>query len=322
MLVRKVLSVLLLLMILAVGVFPARAQTTNGSPQLMLLTYYNRLNVHDYQSAYALWYNPPQTFQNFENGFADSSRITPYLGDFQPSYDMGESGRLPAVLLGYQIDGSRVSYAGCVVFANTHSAQADWRILTANFQLISNKAFLSVDTIEKYLTVDCRSPLPQIIPGFSTPDSDRAYAAMATYYDLVNQKQFAAAYDMWLKPIPGPKPNGAPAQDYRLPYTQFVNGYNDSGYINIYLGDYLYGGASAGHSYLDGILPAVLVDQHTDNSIVSYYGCYVLGGLSDGNLGIVSGYFLPLPTPTTGVPTGNLILESLKIDCTQLALQF
>jgi hypothetical protein len=44
----------------------------------------------------------------------------------------------------------------------------------------------------------------------------------------------------------------------------------------------------------------------------------VLGFLSANTLGIVNGKFLPLPT--TDLPNGSLILNSLHTDCTTLAI--
>ncbi len=314
----KAIMVFVLLFVTALGAIPAHAQNLEGSPQLLLLNYYNRLNLHDYQVAYSLWYKPSQLYQDFVDGFKDTNRITPYLGDLQPSSTYQELGRLPAVLLGYHTDGTKVSYAGCVSFT---ADQQNYRILNADFQLISDKQFPDGQTIERFLAVDCYKPsATTITPKFSDPVNDPAYAAMVGYYDLINQKDFAKAYDIWLKPLPGPKPNGAPAEDYRLPFTRFVDGYKDTGYINVYLGDYQNTGAFAGHSYLDGILPVVLVDEHIDGSIVSFYGCYVLGRLDSGDLGIVSGMFLPLVA--TDVPTSQAILGSLRVDCTQLDLKY
>src|SRR5215831_5011245 len=107
MFLRKILVVCVLLALLTMSALPVRAQTMFGSPQLMLFTYYDRLNVRDYQAAYGQWFTPLQSFPNFINGFADTSRITPYFGDFQPSNTALESGRIPGVLLGYHTDGSK-----------------------------------------------------------------------------------------------------------------------------------------------------------------------------------------------------------------------
>ena len=87
------------------------------------------------------------------------------------------------------------------------------------------------------------------------------------------------------------------------------------------MGEFNQTGASAGHSYLDGLLPAVLVGQHTDGTVVTYYGCYVIGGqdgLPYGNLGIVSGAFNLLGND---VPNAQTIAQYLNIDCTTLKLQ-
>ena len=77
-----------------------------------------------------------------------------------------------------------------------------------------------------------------------------------------------------------------------------------------------------GHGYLDGLQPAVLVGQNADGTVQGYFGCYVVGGLDNGSLGIVSGYFQPFPATVQGTPDGLTILQALKTDCTTLPLQY
>jgi hypothetical protein len=310
------LSIGIALLILGViSIFPASAAEYT-SPQAMLFTYYNAINRQDYVTAYGLWLNPRQTYQNFSTGFAATARVEPYLGTVQAT-SSAQLAYIPGVLLGYQTNGSVYSYYGCFTAGYVGTNGVTWRITAGNFRVLTTAGVPSNAVIQTYLGIDCTHVPTSIPPNTITTTSNFAAPTMLVYYDAINRKDFATAYSYWLQPIPGPKPNGAPAQDYRPPFQQFQNGYANTAYVNIYFGDYNQGGASAGHAYLDGLLPAVLVGQQTDGSFASYYGCYVMGHLPNGVLGIVNGKFSLL---ANDVPTGDTILQYVNIDCTQLAI--
>jgi hypothetical protein len=320
---RQIVLIVLSAVILVAlpGTTPVQAQNP-PSAQVMLLSYYNAINTRNYQQAYSLWVKPTQAYMDFAAGFADTDRVAPYFGDLQlGSVTTGESGRVPAVLYGYRTDGSTASFHGCLALAFNAPNTPGWRILGADFQLISDQFVPDAKVIEQYLEIDCYGVSGAINADAAPPRSEadlRALNTLNTYYSLINRRDYATAYAMWLKPLPGPKPNGMPAQDYRLPYNDFVAGYADTLFVNVYPGFYTETGGSAGHGYLDGVLPAVLVGQHTDGSVVSYYGCYVMGWLDQSKLGIVSGTFLPLTQDD--VPGGKAILDALKTDCFSLQL--
>jgi hypothetical protein len=220
------------------------------------------------------------------------------------------------VLLGYQTNGAVYSYYGCFIAGYVGTNGVTWRISSGNFHLLSTQGVPANSVIQTYMAIDCTN-VPNVTANTVTTTSNFAAPTLLTYYDAINRKDFATAYAYWLQPIPGPKPNGAPAQDYRPTFQNFQNGYANTAFVNIYFGDYNQGGASAGHSYLDGFLPAVLVGQNSDGSFASYYGCYVMGYLPNGVLGIVNGKFSLL---ANDVPTGDIILQYVNIDCTQLAI--
>ncbi len=324
------LSILLAVSLLSLAALhnatPAQAQAatpevstiqTFSTPAAMVFAYYSAVGLRNYPLAYAYWLTPSQTYTDFVNGYLTTERVEPYLGNYQPApVGAAEVGRIPAVLFGYHTDGSVVAYRGCFFIGQSGAA---WRIVNANFTLIAN-AFPDATTLYAYLALDCynatSTPTP---PTFGAGYPDRGQVALANYYRLINARDYTNAYAQWLQPIDGPKPNGAPASDYRLPYAQFAAGYADTVYVHTFLGTFNESGASAGHSYLDGFIPAVLISQHTDGSYTAFSGCYVLGFLSANTLGIVNGKFAPLPS--TDVPNGNSILNALhNTDCTTLAI--
>lgn len=297
------------------------AQTPHSTAQAMLYRYYNAINLRDFATAYNLWGNPVQTYESFSSGFADTALVQPYFGTYQVnSFALGTPPRIPAVLLAYQIHGAVVSYFGCFTVALDSFSQ--WRIMDGDFRLLSNTQVPDVATIRSLLEIDCFH-IPTTVAATYRPQlfTSAGQGALLAYYNAINTRDYASAYAMWLHPLPGPKPNGAPAQDYRPNYAEYVVGYGDTVFVNLYMGDYVETGASAGHGYLNGLLPAVLVGQHTDGSFVAYYGCYVMGILTNppGAFGIVSGTFLPL---VEGAPLGQLILQYLNFDCTTLSLRY
>jgi|GEM_PF-875045 len=294
---------------------PAQA-TEYASPQALLLTYYNAINRQDYATAYALWLSPRQTYRAFAAGFADTTRVEPYFGGLQ-TRNSTQAGYVPALLLGYQTDGRVFAYYGCFTVSYQGVNGVTWRIAGGNFHLLTSLGVPDNAVIAAYLAIDCFNPPTAITPDTATITSNLAAPTILAYYDAINSKAFPAAYTYWLQPLPGPKPNGAPAQDYRPTFTAFQNGYADTAYVNAYFGTYNQTGASAGHSYLDGLLPAVLVGQKTDGTFAAYSGCYVMGYLPNGVLGIVNGKFTLV---ANDVPTGDVILQYVNLDCTQLAI--
>ncbi len=320
--ITKVLAAAALGLAVLWGGIGRAAQAQNfQSPQAMLLAYYSAVNLRNYPQAYNYWLNPTQAYADFASGFLTTDHVLPYLGDWQPapaSAPAGELGRIPAVLIGYHTDSGPVAYSGCF---NIGQTSATWRIVGGSFS--QDAAAGNVpdgNTINAVLATNCYQPTGSSPLNVVSTTLDKGQTVLLHYYQLINARDYTNAYAEWLQPIPGPKPNGAPALDYRLPYADFVAGYADTVYAFAYLGDYDEEGASMGHSYLDGMIPAVLIGYHTDGSVAAYYGCYVLGSLQNGQLGIVSGTFLPFPAPN--IPNGSAILAKLATDCTTLNLSF
>jgi len=313
---RKVRSVSLgFILIVCLSLLPFFQPATHAEkiapPQNALLGYYNAINVKDYTSAYQLWAAPQQSLQNFSSGFSDTIEVLPYFGDYQPA-----SKGVPAVLIARHTDSTTPSFYGC--FYVTYQSTG-WKIRAADFREAGKDGVPNTATLEAYLGVDC-SNISKAIPFVAEVFSDhdlQVRQSMTLFYDFINLRKYDSAYQMWLHPLPGPKPNGAPAVDYRLPYDTFVKGYATTLWVNMYLGKYQYGGASAGHPYLDGIMPAVLIGEQTDGTLQVYSGCYVLGGSQTAlaPIGIVSG---TLNLWSTDVPTGAAIDGLLDTPCTNL----
>ncbi|MBZ0287472.1 MAG: hypothetical protein K8I30_07645, partial [Anaerolineae bacterium] len=154
-----------------VAVFPASAAEYT-SPQAMLYTYYNAINRQDYTSAYALWLNPRQTYQNFSNGFSGTARVEPYFGATQTSTTVGVS-YVPGVLLGYQTDGAVYSYYGCFAAAYVGTNGVTWRISNGNFRVLTTQGVPANAVIQSYLNIDCAN-VPTVTANTVTTTSNFA----------------------------------------------------------------------------------------------------------------------------------------------------
>jgi hypothetical protein len=301
---------LLLLSSLVLTLSAAQAQT--NTPQHLLLAYYTNINLQNYEAAYAMWVSPPQSYEDFAEGFDETDHVTPYFGALQPSSVAGEFGHIPVVLLGYTFRGEVASYFGCFTLSS------DFRIAGATIHEISSNGIPDGASITNYLAIDCTN-IPASLPTTFLDTTDTNYGLIWSYFRAINQKDFQTAYNSWLSPIAGEQPNGQPTEDYRQTFESFSGGYGNTVWIDVYPGIYNATGASAGHSYLNGLMPLVLVGQQTEGSVDAYYGCFVMGTFPNGLPGIVSGQFYPL---LNNLPTGDQIVEAQNIDCTTLNLQY
>jgi hypothetical protein len=83
-------------------------------------------------------------------------------------------------------------------------------------------------------------------------------AMLVSYYQLINTRNYAAAYQQWVNPP--------------QTYAQFVGGYADTTRVDAY-----FGGLQAGAiGQVGGSVPGVLIGYHTNGSVVAYSGCYDL----------------------------------------------
>ncbi|MFN8530198.1 MAG: hypothetical protein U0670_16485 [Anaerolineae bacterium] len=305
-----VLFALMLVMVGAISAAPDGAQIESTDPRAVVLAYYNAINLRDYRTAYNMRPST-QSYEQYAAGFADTVRGIPYVGGAQSAG--GGLMYVPLVLVAYHTDGSVTSYYGCFTMGTTTRS---WQISRTRMRAIPGGGYPDATTINNYLAVQCSTlSLPVFTPTFvDLSVSFNGHSTLYTYFDLINGRNYNAAYAMWLAPIASPPPpNGAPAQDYRPNAGTFASGYSTTQYITVYLGRYNQTGASAGHSYLDGLQPVVLIGTSTDGTSITYSGCYVIGRFAGtGALGIVNGRLSVLSRAIADPVT---ILNALNTDC-------
>ena len=313
--IRSLLASLISVMLFSISTGITTAQTPVPRPYesayAMLYDYYSAINRLDFATAYNLRIRPRQTYEVFAAGFTGTLRVVPYFGAID-GIDPANTGSVRTVLMGYQTDGTVKSYVGCFTVSRV---SGDWRISTFRFEPLLPTQPLYQASIDALLNQPCGSVYRTT--GIVGDPEANAITMLRTYHDLLNQQNFGSAYAMWLAPLPGPKPNGAPATDCRPNFTDWVNGYATTEHIFVYPGPYIEMGAFAGHSYLNGLLPVVLVSEHTDNTFEAYAGCYVVGFFPNGAIGSVNGRFTQFATTA---PTAQEIAAHMPTDCASLAI--
>lgn len=85
--------------------------------------YYDAINAHDYRRAFALWgrSGPPQTFDEFEKGFADTASVSVTTGE--PSRVEGAAGSryidVPVTITATKKSGERQTFTGTYTLRRT-----------------------------------------------------------------------------------------------------------------------------------------------------------------------------------------------------------
>lgn len=90
----------------------------------LLTSYYNAINLHDYARAYSYWETPPQDYDTFVAGFADTDSVL--LAVKVPIFVEGAAGSrytsIPALLLATHTDASKHNFLGCFVAHSVNPA--------------------------------------------------------------------------------------------------------------------------------------------------------------------------------------------------------
>ncbi|MDQ7035756.1 MAG: hypothetical protein Q9P01_13255 [Anaerolineae bacterium] len=287
-----------------------------NDPLAMLQIYANAINHRDYTTAYQ-YLETGESFFDFVAGFASTERVATYFGTLQTLNDgTTVQWRVPAVVSGYQDNGNIRSFAGC--FLLRHNG-ATWTIIGTTLSELPMNAEASHSSIRTYITTANCFASPINLPNVAAPSEGEAAATIRSYFEALDNENYVASYALWLFPIPGPQPNGAPVTDFRPTFNTFASGYRDTTSITLYTGAYQFLGASAGKSYQDGLLPVVLIgmDRTTIDTLRTFYGCYAMGRFVDGRMGIINGRLQLLKE---GAATTPEIIDALNIDCTTLGI--
>jgi len=109
----------------------AEAQTNDhNDPIATLASYYEAINARDYRGAYGFWDSPPQSFELFARGFADTDRVR-LLVEPSPVLE-GAAGSvyadIPAIVIATSRSGSERVFAGCYAMRRSNVQDRGWLI--------------------------------------------------------------------------------------------------------------------------------------------------------------------------------------------------
>lgn len=158
----KFWKLICLVMALMLALVPISAQDVEqelpydnpGSPVDLLASYYNAINLQDYQRAYSYRESISQSYEAFARGFADTLNVQLIVQP--PTRIEGAVGSayadIPSVLIATHRDGTLHTYAGCFVTRKINPQTPDmpdnlWHIYSAKVSLVSNTA--SIPTLLK-----------------------------------------------------------------------------------------------------------------------------------------------------------------------------
>jgi hypothetical protein len=107
---------------------PTPTLTSEQQAQSVVASYYSAINSKDYQTAYNLWVNYPDSYQNFANGFSDTQHDDYQFGQILQQSDgtVQVNVTLVATSTSYQ----QTTYQGYYIVGQ--QSDGTWKIVTAS----------------------------------------------------------------------------------------------------------------------------------------------------------------------------------------------
>ncbi len=127
---------------------PAEPFEDLDSPVGLLASYYNAISRQEYQRAYSYWETPPDPYEEFASGFADTAAVQVIV---QPPmrYGVAAGSRyadIPTVLIAQHHDGTQSTFAGCFVTRTSNLQPPDipepdvWHLYSASLAEVPNNS--------------------------------------------------------------------------------------------------------------------------------------------------------------------------------------
>lgn len=107
----------------AAPVATTQASERSDEPVAVVKAYYDAINARDYRRAYSYWgpSGPPQTFEQFEKGFADTATVSVTPGE--PSRVEGAAGSryidIPVTIIATKKSGGQQTFTGTYTLRRT-----------------------------------------------------------------------------------------------------------------------------------------------------------------------------------------------------------
>ncbi len=228
---------------------------SQDSPADLLASYYNAINRQEYQRAYGYWETPPNPYDQFVQGYADTASVQLIV---QPPtlIDAGAGNlhaAIPTVLVATRRDGSQQRFDGCYTTHKVNIQPDVWHLSQAQIAPID-----ASESIPALLAQACAAfgvPAPAQV---SYADQNTPVDLLASFYNAINRQEYQRAYGYWETPP--------------SPYDQFVQGYADTASVQLIIQLPAFIDVGAGNAYSN--IATVLIATTRDRSQQIFVGCY------------------------------------------------
>jgi hypothetical protein len=109
---------------------PTPTPAAQQQAQLVIDHYYTAINNKDYQTAYNLWVNYPDSYQNFVNGFADTKHDDYQIGQVLPQSD--GTVQVNLTLVATSNSSQQTNYQGYYIVGQ--QSDGSWKITRGSLQ--------------------------------------------------------------------------------------------------------------------------------------------------------------------------------------------
>lgn len=255
-----------------------------SSPQGVLLSFYNAIERREYARAYSYWEPdaakrelPP--FAQWAQGYANTTAVILTPGQAGNDPGAGQSNySVPVVLEALQGSGPKQIFGGCYrLHLASPAAQATppFRpigIVGATVQTAGSEQEAAQTAVRLCGQSGAFTPGGAQSPPAAAPidasvyidDRSTASAAVRSFYNAINRKEFARAYSYW-------EPDAA--QQSLPPFAQWQQGYTGTQSVGLQTGPET-SGAAAGNIYVS--VPVGITARQSDGSAQRFVGCYTL----------------------------------------------
>ena len=125
-----------------------------NDPLSTLASYYSAVNERDYRRAYGFWDSPPQSFEQFARGFADTDRVRLLVNPAARVEGAAGSvfAEIQTVVVATTRSGAERVFAGCYVMRRSNVQDRGWQIYRADVSQVPSSTRLS-----RILSQGCRN---------------------------------------------------------------------------------------------------------------------------------------------------------------------
>jgi hypothetical protein len=240
-------------------------------PLLTVASYYNAINLREFERAYSYRENDPVTLDDFSDGFAETERVEVFA-----RYPVrigaaagNEYADVPVLLIAANTNGTQQQFIGCLVTHITNVPSGPQGIVERYWGIVSDveslgraglRATDSTDLSQLETACDAFSMDTSLIGG-TWDDQTTPMNAIGSYFNALALGDVARAYGYWDQ-------NPSITQDeLAARYAGMTDGVI---YMRLTT---IFGEGAAGSAYLS--LPMFLIAQHGDEQHISG-GCLVL----------------------------------------------